>query len=73
MADFELVLVQPVQLQFPGADIQGCFFHFSQCLWRKVQALDLIDLYKNDPVTQRFIHNAVALAFVPVAFVRKHG
>ena len=39
--------------------------------WRKIQALGLgTDLYKNDPVTQRFIHKAAALVFVPLAFVR---
>ena len=55
----------------PGADIQGCYFHFLQCLWRKVQALGLTDLYKNDPVTRRTIHSwGAALAFVPLAFVR---
>ena len=34
---------------------------------RKVQASDL---YKNDPVTWRFIHKAAALALVPLTFVR---
>ena len=32
MADFELALVQSLELQFPGTAVQGCFFHFSQCM-----------------------------------------
>ena len=38
MADFELALIQAVELQFPSTRIMGCYFHFSQCLWCKVQA-----------------------------------
>ena len=68
MADFELALVQSVELQFPGADIQGCFFHLSQWLWRRVQATYL---YKNDPDTRWLIHKA--FAFVPLDLWGWHG
>ena len=33
MADFELAVIQSLEMQLP------CYFHFSQCLWRKIQAL----------------------------------
>ena len=35
MADFELAVIQSLEMQLPGVEIQGCYFHFSQCLWRK--------------------------------------
>ena len=70
MADFELALVQSLEIQFPSAVIHGCFFHFSQCLWRKVQSLGLSDQYKNDAVIRSFIKKTTALAFIPLAFVR---
>ena len=43
MSDFELLLVQSLELQFPSACIHGCYFHFTQCLWRKVQSLGLVE------------------------------
>ena len=61
MAHFELAVIQSLKMQLPGVEIQGCYFHFSQCLWRKVQALRMADLYKNDAGTRNFIHKAAAL------------
>ena len=40
-SDFELALLQALELQFPNTQTLGCLFHFSQCLWRKVQSLGL--------------------------------
>ena len=48
MSDFELPLVKSLELQFPSACIDGCYFHFTQCLWRKVQSLGLVEEYKED-------------------------
>ena len=69
MADFELALVQSLEIQFPSAVIHGSFFLFSQCLWRKVRLLGLSDLYKNDAVTRSFIKKTAAIAFIPLAFI----
>ena len=41
MSDFQLPLVQSLDLQFPCTSIHGCYFHISQRLWRKVQNLGL--------------------------------
>ena len=62
MANFEIALVQSLELQFPSSEIQGRVFHFFQCLWRKVQFVGLTDLYKNDPVTHCFIRESAPLA-----------
>lgn len=70
MADFELAVIQSLEMQLPGIEIQGCYFHFSQCLWRKVLAPGMADLYKNDADTRNFIHKAAALPFIPSRFVR---
>ena len=70
MTDFELAVIQSFKMQLPGIKIQGCYFHFSQCLWRKVQALGMTDLYKNDADTKNFIHKAAALPFIPPRFIR---
>ena len=63
MASFELALVQSLVLQFPSSEIQGCFFHFFQRLWMKVQFIGLTDLYKNDPVTHCFSRKKCCISF----------
>ena len=70
MTDFELTLVQSLELEFPGAHIHGCYFHFAQCLWRKVQRLGLVEEYKEDEFIRCFIQKSAAIAFVPPNFVR---
>ena len=72
MTDFETGLVQAIQINFPTAEILGCFYHFAQSVWRKVQELGLQLMY-NDPQDaslRSFVRKAVALAFVPCAFLR---
>lgn len=34
--DFELGAINAVKDVFPASNIKGCFFHFAQCVWRKV-------------------------------------
>ncbi len=41
MTDFEHALRQAIQLSFPGARVKGCYYHYTQALWRKVQTLGL--------------------------------
>ena len=59
MSDFELALIQA-----------RCYFHFTQCLWRKVQGLGLSSDYKDDEDIRAFIQKTTALSFVPISFVR---
>ena len=46
MTDYELALVQSLSLEFSGAALRGCHFHFAECLWRKVQKLGLAEDYR---------------------------
>ena len=40
LCDFELAVVRAVeQVLCQDAAIQGCFYHFTQATWRKIQAL----------------------------------
>ena len=40
--DFEKAILNAVQIVFPGVKLYGCYFHFSQNLWRNVQTKGLI-------------------------------
>ncbi|KAL4500704.1 hypothetical protein ABPG72_019938 [Tetrahymena utriculariae] len=39
--DFEKALLNSIKQVFPQAEIYGCFFHLSQCIWRKAGKLGL--------------------------------
>ena len=71
VTDFEVGLIQAVELNFPIASLTGCYFHFTQALWRKIQGVGLQTEYcaENSEVAP-FFRKVAALAFVPLAFVR---
>ena len=41
LTDFELAIIQAVELTFPTTEVKGCFFHFAQALNRKIATLGL--------------------------------
>ena len=67
-SDFELAMIQAVKAQF--AFVKGCFFHYAQAIWRKVQALGLQEEYKTDHLDiHKMVLKMLALSFCPVQFV----
>ena len=66
MCDFELALIQAMEMHFPGAHLHGCYFDFAQ---RKVQGLGLSNDYKDDDI-RAFNYKTAVLSFVLVFFVR---
>ena len=71
LIDFEIALRQSVHLQFPAASIKGCYFHFTQCLYRWIQTHGLaIDYRENTSNNITFVSNCATLAFLPPANVR---
>jgi hypothetical protein len=69
LTDFELSMIQAIKREFPVAENKGCFFHFSQCIWRKIQSSGLkIDYEANSEVALKFKMLA-AIAFVPLDYV----
>ena len=71
LTDFEVGLIQAIELNFPTASLTGCYLHFTQALWRKIQGVGLQTEYcaENSEVAP-FFRKVAALAFVPLAFVR---
>ncbi|XP_046343376.2 uncharacterized protein LOC124124274 [Haliotis rufescens] len=43
--DFEVAAIRALRTEFQGSDIKGCFFHFTQAIWRKTQELGLADAW----------------------------
>ena len=68
MIDFEVASKNALGLQevFPNVRIQGCFYHLSQAIYRKVQSTALQQEYQTNEDLNIKIRMLTALAFVPV-------
>ncbi|KAI8516518.1 hypothetical protein Bbelb_050990 [Branchiostoma belcheri] len=45
VSDVELALITAHKTEFPDATVSGCYFHFCQSLWRRIQNLGLAGSY----------------------------
>ncbi|XP_050519261.1 uncharacterized protein LOC126893282 [Diabrotica virgifera virgifera] len=67
--DFEMAVVNTFRRLVPNIRVHGCFFHFCQAIWRKVQQLGLAQLYRDEQFFKTLIKSFCALSFVPPAEV----
>ena len=70
VADLELAMIQAVMAQFSFVSVKGCFFHYAQAIWRKVQTLGLQEEYKSNPDVNEMVSKMLALSLCPIQFVR---
>ena len=64
--DFEIAAISSIQTAFPQANINGCFFHLCQAVYRAVVRLGLKVDYSNDQDFAQQIRALPALAFLDV-------
>ena len=70
VSDFEQPIKQAIQLTFPDAQFQGCYYHFCQAIMQKTHTLGLQVQYQDDTLgLKSFIRKTAALAFVPIPFI----
>ena len=69
-SDFESGLISAVRDEFPNARHQGCYFHFTQAIWRKVQKLGLSTLYIEDEDIRMPVRQLMAFGFAPLLLNR---
>ena len=72
VCDFEHALMLVIETELPNTHIQTCYFHFCQSLWRKIQALGLVDHYKHTRRVRRVLRKLMAIGHLPVALVRQN-
>ena len=65
VADFEAASWKVVENALPDVRLQGCIFHWTQAIWRKVQAFGLASVYKDNDATHKYIRCIMALPFLP--------
>lgn len=70
--DFEKGLLMALNQVFPETSIQGCVFHFSQAIWRKIQNDGLTKLYTDDVDFKQLIRNFLNVVYVPINFLHDH-
>lgn len=59
--DFEVAAINAIKEIFPTAKVTGCFFHYSQAVWKKAKNLG----FTETEAQKRFIGLCVALAHLP--------
>jgi hypothetical protein len=74
MTDYENAAINAFKDNFLNNQNRGCFFHFTQCLYRRIQSnADLKREYENSQNSNFLnVHQLAALAFVPVRDVIKN-
>ena len=65
MIDFERAALNALEQNFPTTELQGCFFHFGQAIWRQIQALGFQHRYQNEDEFAVIMKQFRALTFVP--------
>ena len=69
--DFEAAMRCAIPLVFPGVTILGCYFHWAQAVWRKVQELGLQVAYNNDNNTHKYIQKLLSLPYLPTEHINR--
>lgn len=65
-ADFEGAAHNAIRQVLPNITMKGCFFHFTQCIWRKAQSTGLQTLYRDNDDVKTLIRRAAVLPLVPL-------
>ncbi|KAL3688447.1 hypothetical protein R1sor_014756 [Riccia sorocarpa] len=68
LMDFEASEIRAFKDVFSAARLRGCYFHFSQCIWRKIQSMpELLKCYGEKVEFALHMRKLMALAFIPPA------
>lgn len=66
ITDFERAAINAINKYFPESDSRGCFFHFSQSIFRHIIQIGLKTVYSEDPMFALYLRYFAALAFLPI-------
>ncbi|CAF1687858.1 unnamed protein product, partial [Adineta ricciae] len=59
-------LMQAVSTEFPLCVHKDCFYHYSQCLYRRIQSTGLATAYSQDEALRSCCKKLMALPFLPI-------
>jgi len=69
--EFEQSMIQAIELVFIDVNIQCCYYHLSQSIWRKVQNIGLATKYKENENVRQIVGMLKGLALLPLKYVKK--
>lgn len=69
VTDFEIGILNAVRQDLPQATLNGCYFHFTQSLMRRLNVLGLRRAYMQDPIVEKVVRRLMALD-IPLPHVR---
>lgn len=67
LTDLELAVIGATKSEFPNVSNKVCFFHLSQCVWRKIQGCGMATQYGTDEGFSLLLRHLTPLAFIPSA------
>ena len=67
MCDFEIGIHIASMVIFDEVETMGCLFHFSQCIWKRVQEKGMVTAYNKSKKFKKFIRCVTALPFVKLS------
>jgi hypothetical protein len=69
LSDFEQAVLSSFQSKFPGVVMKGCFFHYTQALWKNIVDNGLRKAYKYDTRTRNWLEMFKSLALIPTSMI----
>ena len=64
MTDFEVAIRDGFRLFWPDINLLGCYFHFSQLIWKRVKQNGFQTTYETDEDFHAFVRRLASLPFV---------
>ena len=55
-----------VRTVLPTTRLRGCFFHYTQCIWRRTKKVGLVSEYSENHGVQKVVRRASALPMLPL-------
>ena len=71
LLDFEIAAMNQFHNSYPNTEIKGCFFHLSQCVYRKARELGMKAAMESSQELATLILCLPALSLVPVDSVEE--
>lgn len=72
VCDFEMALKIAVETELANTRVSGCYFHFCQSLWRKIQDLGLAAIYRRRRKVRKLLRKVMAIGYLPSYIIRQN-
>lgn len=65
ITDFEAALRKSINICYPGADLRGCWFHYTRAIKKKILQLGLHSLVNSNPEARLIYNQILSLPLLP--------